>query len=106
MNFEPTHEFRGLKLKLLDRRGPGSLFRYQDEKGVLYYLEEKVVTKLHPRPKPGEVWKFLDAYDPYPLVIIDEDGRGFRSGECDYLPFFNNERGQMMKVLNADGTPA
>lgn len=106
--FEPTHEFRGLELKLLDRRAPGSLSRYQDEEGLLYHLEEGVaVTPLRPKPKPGEVWAYLRDGEEV-LRIVDGEGNfrnregGLTAHKSTLLSPWHLKK--YRKILNADGS--
>lgn len=111
-DFNPTHEFQGLKLEHHEVDGYiDGLGSYYDERGTQYRLSSDVVTKILPQPKPGEVWKYIGEYagvSDSNLVLITEDAKAsFVNVEGDTIQFSDGDhRANFVKVLNADGTPA
>ena len=111
MNFNPTHMFRGLELQF-QGNDPFvyGLAPFRDADGAPYYLSLDVVTKIPPKPQPGEVWKYVnpDDPDPFRLVLVTLDfPPSFVNEEGDTVPFAGNDHlMNFVKVLNADGTPA
>lgn len=105
-NFNPTHEFRGLELEHHQPAGyVYGLGHFHDESGKLYLLDPDAVTKLVPRPKPGEVWKYLGTLPhEYRLEVVTRSG-DFRDLDGKLTHYEGNER-FYKKVLNADGTQA
>lgn len=111
MSFNPTHEFRGLELEFQDDDPcVYGLTPFRDEDDNYYYIPDDVVTKIQPKPQPGEVWKYIgdDDPDPYRMVLITTDSPpSFVNEEGDTLTFNGPEHlSEFVKVLNADGTPA
>jgi hypothetical protein len=117
-DFNPTHELRGLELEYfgqteaIQRLSDGGDFhRFRTSDGISMILPMSLVTKIVETPHPGEVWRYddptADAADPYPLVLITDDGDGFRCADSSYeklmIPY---DLKNMTKILNADGTPA
>lgn len=110
-HFNPTHEFRGLPLKSCGVDYESGLNTWVDEEDNQYHIPVEQVTKIIVTPEPGEVWRYVDptasAPDPYPLVLITDDGDGFRcadsSRESLMIPY---DLKNLTKILNADGSPA
>jgi len=117
-DFNPTHELRGLPLEcvgqteaILRLSDGGDLCRFRTSDGVSMILPMSLVTKFVETPHPGEVWRYddptADSADPYPLVLITDEGDGFRCADSSYeklmVPY---DLKNMTKILNADGSPA
>lgn len=107
--FNPTHTFRGLELEFqADEECVYGLAPFRDYGGLGYFLPVSKVTKIQPKPKPGEVWRYDDPDEEVGsfLVVIASDGEGFRTEEDPYETMYSGDLEHMTKVLNADGTPA
>lgn len=106
MSFNPTHEFRGLELEFLDKRGTPQL-RFRDADARIYHLPSDVVTKIQPKPKPGEVWKYVGEDQRSHLVLITEDAKAaFVTGKGKRVTLDVDDltKPNFVKVLNADGS--
>lgn len=113
MSFNPTHEFRGLLLRYeydYDVIDGVMVSWYVTENDEHLCLPNTRVTKIPPKPQPGEVWKYVnpDDPDPFRLVLVTLDfPPSFVNEEGDTVPFAGNDHlMNFVKVLNADGTPA
>ena len=110
-DFNPTHEFRGLPLESWGVDYESGLDTWVDGDGNQYHIPVEQVSKIVETPHPGEVWRYddptADAADPYPLVLITDDGEGFRCADSSHeklmIPY---DLKNMTKILNADGSPA
>lgn len=116
MTFEPTHEFRGLKLERASE-APNhhypcvfGMYPYLDEMGNVYYIHDAQLSVVQPTPKPGEVWKYVGSFPekrPLLLILNEDEVRGIDSDrDLENITRDEITRGDWVKVLNADGSPA
>lgn len=107
-DFKPTHEFRGLELEQRGTCGPEGRW-YADAEEREFVLPNQLVTKLQPKPMPGEVWKYVGyGAKDYPLVLVTIDyPKSFVNEEGDTMQFLDDDHlAKFEKVLNADGSRA
>lgn len=108
-DFNPTHEFRGLELKLTTRNLLVGSF--DDEEGFAYKIPMSRVNELQELPKYGEVWQLKSPDDNYGSVhrLVNDSGQLVNPlGRVVWRPDVEGLNGlrNYVKVLNADGSPA
>lgn len=107
MTFKPTHEFRGLELEGHGVSYESGIDTWIDADNHWYHIPIEQVTKIVPKPQPGEVWKYVGpgSGSVGDLELVSNDGEYFIDGDGDrsLITDFNSD---YTKILNADGSPA
>lgn len=106
MSFKPTHEFRGLELEYSHDYSNSTGF-YRNSDGEHFHLPKHLVTKIRPRPRPGEVWKYLpgSTVRTVSLELVNSDGN-FVDVDGIVTEPTSRSLQYFTKLLNADGTSA